>query len=272
MLEAKNITFSYTNKRSDAIFENFDFTVHGGERIALIAPSGTGKTTLCRLLAGYLKPQAGEILLDGESLNNALNKKKPQNTLHGNNKLKPNKRSLFPESTSAKRSHSPNPVQLISQHPEQTLNPRIRISKSLEEAGLARSSPINATTAKNNQDNSTPNTNSQINESPAETTHSKKAYNSSEILCALSINPSWMTRYPAELSGGQLQRICIARALLTHPKFIICDEVTSMLDAITQAQIWRTLLQYANDARAGLVFTSHNPALIKKIATRTFEL
>ena len=60
MLEAKNMTFSYTNKCSGAVFEDFDFTVRAGERIALTAPSGAGKTTLCRLLAGYMQPLSGK--------------------------------------------------------------------------------------------------------------------------------------------------------------------------------------------------------------------
>ena len=53
---------------SKSLLSNFNFAVESHERVALSAPSGFGKTTVCRLLAGYLQPQEGEVLLDGEPL------------------------------------------------------------------------------------------------------------------------------------------------------------------------------------------------------------
>ena len=167
----------------------------------LAAPSGTGKTTLCRVLAGYLAPRAGEVLVDGEPL--------------------------------PKR--GPCPVQLIGQHPELTLDPRMRMAASLAECGASEEEL-------------------------------------DRLRELLGIRGAWLSRYPHELSGGELQRFCIARALATRPRYLICDEVSTMLDAVTQAHIWRVLLDYAARENAGMLLVSHTPALTARIATREVAL
>ena len=69
LLEAKNISFRY-GKDTRQILEDFSLSVESHERVGIIAPSGFGKTTFCKILAGYEKPDAGEILLDGKPLVN----------------------------------------------------------------------------------------------------------------------------------------------------------------------------------------------------------
>ena len=81
-----------------------------------------------------------------------------------------------------------------------------------------------------------------------------------------------LKQYPHELSGGELQRFCIARALATRPRYLICDEVSTMLDAVTQAHIWHVLLDYAARENAGMLLVSHTPALTARIATREVAL
>lgn len=92
-----------------------------------------------------------------------------------------------------------------------------------------------------------------------------------ELLDNLGIRDEWMLRYPHELSGGELQRFCIARALATHPRYLICDEVSTMLDAVTQAHIWRVLLDYAEREGAGMLLVSHTPALTERVADAESE-
>ena len=82
----------------------------------------------------------------------------------------------------------------------------------------------------------------------------------------------WLSRYPHELSGGELQRFCIARALAANPRYLVADEVSTMLDALTQAQIWRFLMDETSRRGIGLVFVSHSPALTDRIATRVVRL
>lgn len=124
------------------------------------------------------------------------------------------------------------PVQLICQQPENAINPRWRMSRVLAEAG-----PLHE-----------------------------------EMLGALGIEPAWLSRYPRELSSGELQRFCVARALSGQTRFLLADEMSSMLDAITQAQIWRYLLLEADKRGIGLVVVSHNPALIQRVCSRVVNL
>lgn len=195
MLEARDVTFGY-GKRT--LYEGFNLSVAPGERVALSAPSGFGKTSLCRVLAGYERPWLGSVLIDGEPL----------------------------------PSNGPSPVQLIIQHPDTAVDPRLRMAKTLAEAGDVPE----------------------------------------RIVRGLGIRDEWLTRFPHELSGGELQRFCIARALGASPRYLIADEISTMLDAVTQAQIWRFLLEECERRNMGLVFVSHSPALTKKIATRVVDL
>ena len=157
--------------------------IEPGERVGLVAPSGYGKTTLCRLLAGYERPEAGTVEIDSIPIENI--------------------RGCMP-------------VQLIWQHPEQAINPRWRMRQVLSEGGL--------------------------------------------------------DRFPSELSGGELQRFCIARALAANPRYLLADEITAMFDAVTQSQIWQALLHEAKERELGMVIVSHSESLLKRICTRRMDL
>ena len=196
MLEARDVTFRYG--AGPVLYDGFSMQVAPGERVHLSAPSGAGTTTLCRLLAGYEVPQAGSILVDGAPL-----------PLRG-----------------------VCPVQLIGQHPERMLDPRMRMRDSLAEAGAADAG----------------------------------------LIARLGIREAWMSRFPHELSGGELQRFCIARALMAEPSYLVADEISTMLDAITQARIWRVIVEEAQRRGCGIVFTTHTGALAERIATRTIAL
>ena len=67
-LQANNVTFTYRGRHGAPVLQNISLTIQSGERVGLKAPSGRGKTTLCRLLAGYERPQSGQVLLDGQDL------------------------------------------------------------------------------------------------------------------------------------------------------------------------------------------------------------
>ncbi len=123
------------------------------------------------------------------------------------------------------------PVQLIYQHPEKSVNPKWTIKKILSEGGDFQP----------------------------------------DILEKLDIPNDYLERYPFELSGGELQRICIARALKEETRFIIADEITTMLDTITQAKIWKFLLEEVQDRRIGLLVITHNQHLANRIATRVID-
>ena len=94
----------------------------------------------------------------------------------------------------------------------------------------------------------------------------------SELLLGLGIRPEWRRRHAHELSGGELQRFCIARALACAPRYLVADESTAMFDAVTQARVWRFLMRWCEKNGTGLVFVSHSPELIGHVATRTIML
>ncbi len=196
-LEAKNLYFRYDKKRP-WVLENRTVKVDPGERLAIFAPSGYGKTTLAMLLAGFLTPAKGQVLLNGKPL--------PQKGVC--------------------------PVQLIFQHPEKAVNPRWRLRRVLEESGELQE----------------------------------------DMLVALGIERAWLHRFPRELSGGELQRFCVARALISGGEYLICDEISTMLDVITQAQIWNTVLREAGKRGMGIVAITHNRHLAQRVATKILDL
>ncbi|MCM3204296.1 ABC transporter ATP-binding protein [Paenibacillus illinoisensis] len=124
------------------------------------------------------------------------------------------------------------PVQLVFQHPEKAVNPRWRMRRVLHEAEMA--------------------------EYP--------------VLNALGIQPEWLDRRPDELSGGELQRFCVARALGKETRYLIADEMTTMLDAITQAQIWHTVMATARQRNLGLLVISHDLDLLNRLCDRIMPM
>lgn len=198
ILEARNISFRYGEK-SREILKDFSLKAESTERVGLVAPSGFGKTTLCKILSGYEKPDSGQVLLDGKPLD-----------FYG----------------------SYCPVQLIWQHPEQAINPRLRMRSVLEEG-----------------DNVSP-----------------------DLIKRLGIEADWMNRFPAELSGGEMQRFCIARALGQRTQFLLADEISIMLDLITQSQIWHFLMDETEKRKIGMIVVSHSQELLEKVCTRIVDL
>ena len=197
-LEAKDLSFCY-HKGNRQILNHVSLSFDSSERLGLAAPSGFGKTTFCKILAGYEKPDEGLVLLDG----------KPLSEYKGY-----------------------CPVQLIWQHPQEAVNPRRKMKTVLEEGDVL----------------------------------------DEHLIRGLGIEKEWLERYPGELSGGELQRFCIARALGEKTRFLLADEITAMLDLITQRQIWSALLKETQSRGISLVAVSHSQELLEKICSRILHL
>ena len=88
----------------------------------------------------------------------------------------------------------------------------------------------------------------------------------------MGIEKAWLTRWPSELSGGELQRFCIARALSPQTKILVCDEITTMLDVITQAQVCNVLIDITEERKMGMVVITHNIELANRVCTRIVEV
>nr|WP_163502418.1 ATP-binding cassette domain-containing protein [Halomonas socia] len=86
------------------------------------------------------------------------------------------------------------------------------------------------------------------------------------------IDDAWLERYPHELSGGELQRVVVLRGLAPGVRYLIADEISSMLDAITQAALWQVLREEAEDRRLGVLVIGHDPALLQRLCQRRVRL
>lgn len=128
--------------------------------------------------------------------------------------------------------HQFRPVQLIYQHPEKAINPKWRMRDVVAESYMP----------------------------------------SRDILDAFEIREEWMNRWPIELSGGEKQRFCIVRALNPATKFIIADEMTTMLDAITQAQIWNSFLRICKSRDIGVIVVSHETSLLHRLCDNIYKV
>jgi oligopeptide transport system ATP-binding protein len=89
---------------------------------------------------------------------------------------------------------------------------------------------------------------------------------------AVGLLPEMINRYPHEFSGGQAQRIGIARALITGPKLIVCDEPVSALDVSIQAQILNLLSELKERLGLTLIFISHNLSVVRHVSDRILVL
>ena len=197
-LEAENISFQYDNGNRK-ILNNVSMGLEQEERVGITAPSGFGKTTFCKILAGYELPDSGRVLLD----------KKP---------------------LSAYGTYCP--VQMVWQHPELSVNPKLKMREVIKEGEGVEE----------------------------------------RIIRGLGNEPDWMNRYPGELSGGELQRFCIARALGGQTRVLLADEISTMLDLITQSQIWNFLLEEVKRRKMGLLVVSHSGELLERVCTRIVDL
>jgi peptide/nickel transport system ATP-binding protein len=87
-----------------------------------------------------------------------------------------------------------------------------------------------------------------------------------ELLAMTELPSSYMGKYPRQLSGGEKQRICIARALAAEPDLIICDEITSALDQLVAAEILKLLVRLQNETQAAYIFITHDLSTVRAIA------
>ncbi|WP_434362975.1 ATP-binding cassette domain-containing protein [Parasalinivibrio latis] len=127
-----------------------------------------------------------------------------------------------------------NPVQWVIQQPEFAFNPYLTLRQSLKESW---------------QD---------------------KSYQ--PLLDAYMISENWLDRRPGQLSGGQLQRLNLIRALVPSTRYLLCDEATAQLDLLTQRHLWQSLIPYCVQQEIGVLVISHDLTLLEALCDRQVQL
>ena len=209
-LEVRGITKTFEtgslSKERTFVLENVAFEVYPGQTFGIVGESGTGKTTLGKIITAIERPTSGEIAFHGVALS---------------------------QMTKQEFSHYRRKVQMLFQDPESSLNPKKSIGKSLDEIlNLIRMPKGDRAAALKN------------------------------ILRTVGLSPEVLARYPDQLSGGQNQRIALARILLLDPEIIVLDEPTSSLDISVQAQILHLLKDLQRKQNLTYIFISHDRDVI----------
>lgn len=135
-------------------------------------------------------------------------------------------------------------MQMVFQDPWSSLNPRMKIRKLMAEPLLLHE----------------------------QLTRSEREDRTESLAKRVHLNTELLNRYPSDLSGGQLQRVCIARAIATNPKLIILDEPTSSLDLSVRAGILELLSEIKQEIQSALLFISHDLGTVRLISDRIVVL
>ena len=210
VLEVKNLSKKYAfrnyfwrKKKITEVVKNVSLSIDPGACLGLVGESGCGKTTLGKMIAGLIKPNHGEILLQGKEM------------------LSANKKETF----LLRRD-----MQMVFQDCVGSANPK-------HNAGRVISEPIKNFLQVNKE---------------------QEDKMIGELLETVGLNKEDQYKYPEQFSGGQLQRVCIARALSVKPKLIILDEPLSSLDVSVQAQILNLLADLKTEFKLSYLFISHD--------------
>jgi oligopeptide/dipeptide ABC transporter ATP-binding protein len=92
------------------------------------------------------------------------------------------------------------------------------------------------------------------------------------MMTRVGLDPAWINRYPHELSGGQNQRVGLARAMIVAPKMLVCDEAVSALDVTIQAQIVDLIRGLQAETGLSLIFISHDLSVVRRLSHRVMVL
>ena len=140
----------------------------------------------------------------------------------------------------AKSGQSRRPVQMVFQDPYASLNPRLNVEALLAEPAIANRQRVDAALRERMR----------------------------FLLTRVGLGEDALTRYPHQFSGGQRQRLCIARALMLNPEVVVLDEAVSALDVSVQARVLDLLIDLQREFGLAYLFISHDMAVVERIAHR----
>ncbi len=236
-VEHVNKSFYLSKKEKLKAVNDVSFSLYENETLGIVGESGCGKTTLARLIVSLYEVDDGKIIFNNE----IINKNYYSNELKKLKKSKLDKKQFLIEKEKLKNLSygDSNSVQMIFQDPIASINPRMSIYDVIKE-GLV------------------------IQGEKDENVIAEKVYN---VLEKVGLSKDIINRFPNEFSGGQLQRIGIARALIMNPKIIIADEIVSALDVSIQSQIINLLNEIKKEGLS-IIFIAHNLNIVKYFCNR----
>lgn len=211
MLELKNVSVSFRSEKQEKWFQvartrvlsEVSLELRKGSCLGILGESGSGKSTMGRVICGLLKPDSGQVFLDGVSVyESRMGKKLLQSRLS-----------------------------VVFQDYTTSANPRFRVRDILAEG-------ICAWERRSGE-------------------QLKRHDETKRLLGLVGLPEEFADRFPHELSGGQLQRVCIARAVASRPEIILLDEPISSLDSHTQVQVMDLLLELKELLGLTYIFITH---------------
>lgn len=212
MLKLDKICVSFRSERQDKIFGHtkqqilFDVSVEvkKGTCLGILGESGSGKSTMGRVLCGLLKPDSGNVLIN----------------------------DIPVYASKSGRWELQDKLSIVFQDYTTSANPRFRVRDILKEGLYVRQRKERMRLDQEKEIN--------------------------KLLELVGLSSDFAERFPHELSGGQLQRVCIARAIACNPEIILFDEAISSLDAHTQVQIMDLLLVLKEKLSLTYIFITHD--------------
>lgn len=204
---SKHYTMGLWGNKQHNIVHDVSFSIRRGTTYGLIGKSGSGKSTIMKMIVGLTSTDSGEILFKNRQISEWL---------HYNNQ------------------EYRRACQMLFQNPLQSIYPKFLAEEAIQEVINIHKLPV----MNINQDIAT-------------------------VLDMVRLSTNILKRRVTELSGGELQRLCLARILLVNPELILLDEPTTQLDMGSQYQIMTILKELQQEKKVSFLFVSHDIDLIK---------